>query len=70
MNIKQCLCTIFSFTLMFSDLSYAQSSVNISQELTSLYRAARKVISDNQGHKNKPDIGDKGHSGKDGITKA
>ncbi|WDE06432.1 DUF3365 domain-containing protein [Thalassomonas viridans] len=43
---------------------YAATYVEISEELTTLYRAARKVISDNQGHINNAAIGDKGLSGK------
>ncbi|WDE00093.1 Tll0287-like domain-containing protein [Thalassomonas actiniarum] len=42
---------------------YAATNVEISEELTTLYRAARKVISDNQGHINNAAIGDKGLSG-------
>ena len=52
-----------SFLLILPDLALASSNVQLSSELTTLYRAARKVISDNQAHINKADIGDKGLSG-------
>ncbi|KGJ98456.1 Tll0287-like domain-containing protein [Thalassotalea sp. ND16A] len=42
----------------------AETKEVVSKELTTLFRAARKVISDNQAHINNPDIGDKGLSGK------
>ena len=49
---------------------YAATNVEISKELTTLYRAARKVISDNQGHINNAAIADKGLSGKVVAQKA
>ena len=70
MNTKRCLCALFCLTMIMPELSFAQSQDNISQELTSLYRAARKVISDNQGHINTANIGDKGLSGKVVSSKA
>ncbi len=63
MNINRFLCSLFCIVMVLPDLSYALSQDNVSEELTSLYRAARKVISVNQGHINKEDIGDKGLSG-------
>ncbi len=59
-NINLCLSIAILF---FSDLLYAVDNMQISNELTTLYRAARKVISVNQAHINNPDIGDKGLSG-------
>lgn len=49
-------------SLLFSDVSLAQSKSELSEELTTLYRAARKVISENQAHINDASIGDKGLS--------
>ncbi|AQS36975.1 Protein of unknown function (DUF3365) [Shewanella psychrophila] len=53
------------FLLFFTDVEVAVANSNseISQELTTLYRAARKVISENQQHINDASIGDKGFSG-------
>ena len=63
--LAQCFTLIFcSFLLLLPDLALANSKFQTSSELTTLYRAARKVISQNQAHINKPDIGDKGLSGK------
>ena len=63
MNTKRFAILLFcSIAVLLPELSYAFSKDAISQELTTLYRAARKVISDNQGHINKADIGDKGLS--------
>ena len=59
-----CCCLV-----LLPELAWASSKMQVSSELTTLYRAARKVISDNQGHINKPDIGDKGLSG-DAVIKA
>jgi len=64
MNIQKCLPIIFIIALLLPEISFALSKDDISKELTTLYRAARKVISDNQGHINKVDIGHKGLSGK------
>ena len=57
------LLSIFTciLSLLFTDLALA-SQVQTSQELTTLYRSARKVISVNQGHINDASIGDKGLS--------
>jgi len=63
MKINRCICALFCFFMLIAETSYAQSQDGISEELTSLYRAARKVISVNQGHINNADIGDKGLSG-------
>ena len=49
--------------LLFTEFTLASPNVQTSSELTTLYRSARKVISDNQAHINKSDIGDKGLSG-------
>ena len=70
MNINRCLCTLFCLVMIMPDLSYANTQDNISEELTSLYRAARKVISVNQGHINNTNIGDKGLSGESVTAKA
>ena len=57
-------CSILCLTFIIPSSSFAQSQDGISQELTTLYRAARKVISVNQGHINNAEIGNKGLSGK------
>jgi hypothetical protein len=54
---------VLATSLLIPDIVLAQSQATESQELTILYRAARKVISDNQGHINNAEIGDKGLSG-------
>jgi hypothetical protein len=48
--------------ILFVTTSYAEPKEQLAEELTTLYRAARKVISDNQGHINNAEIGDKGLS--------
>lgn len=53
--------------LLLSDFSIAQSQAEISNELNTLFRAARKVISVNQAHINDGSIGDKGLSS-DAVT--
>lgn len=63
MNTKRCICILCCLVMLIPEVSFAKSQDEISQELTTLYRAARKVISDNQAHINKTDIGDKGLSG-------
>ena len=63
MNTKRCLCILCCIVTLIPEISFAKSQDETSQELTTLYRAARKVISDNQAHINKPEIGDKGLSG-------
>lgn len=46
--------------LLFLPLQlHAEDNVALSQEVTTLYRSARAVISANQDHINNPDIGDK-----------
>ena len=70
MNLNRFLCSLLGIFMMVPTLSYALSEDNISEELTSLYRAARKVVSVNQGHINKIDIGDKGLSGEVVVAKA
>jgi len=71
MNYKRFLSTaIATFLLILPEISLAQSKDEISKELTTLYRAARKVISDNQGHINNADVGDKGLSGESVSAKA
>lgn len=52
-------CSLF---IIFSDLAIAKSNTEISTELTSIFRAARKVISVNQAHINDASVGDKGLS--------
>lgn len=47
-------------------VAVANSDPEVSQELTTLYRASRKVISVNQKHINDASIGDKGLSGEAG----
>ena len=64
MNTKRCLSILCCIVILMPDISYAKSQDETSQDLTTLYRAARKVISDNQAHINKVDIADKGLSGK------
>ena len=63
MNTKLYICILCCLVMLMPEVSFAKSQDEISQELTTLYRAARKVISDNQAHINKTDIGDKGLSG-------
>ncbi|EPJ55862.1 MAG: hypothetical protein OFPI_02420 [Osedax symbiont Rs2] len=70
MNVNRFICSLFCIVMIMPDLSYALSQDTVSEELTSLYRAARKVISVNQGHINKVDIGDKGLSGEAVTAKA
>ncbi|MCJ8273951.1 MAG: DUF3365 domain-containing protein [Psychrosphaera sp.] len=48
--------------LILSDVAMAQSHSDIANELTTIFRAARKVVSVNQGHINDASIGDKGLS--------
>jgi hypothetical protein len=46
--------------LLFAPLQvHAQDSISLSQEITTLYRSARAVISGNQAQINNPEIGDK-----------
>jgi len=62
---KRYLGAFFCATMLFfSDLASAQSQAEISHELTTLYRAARKVISVNQKHINDASIADKALSSK------
>lgn len=71
MNTKRFLSFVLILTfLVIPDIAIAKSQDTISQELTTLYRAARKVISDNQGHINKAELGDKGLSGEVVSAKA
>ena len=62
LNIRTLICTSLLMFFITAPV-YAATNVEISEELTTLYRAARKVISDNQGHINDANIGDKGLSG-------
>ncbi|SFD62913.1 Tll0287-like domain-containing protein [Pseudoalteromonas denitrificans] len=63
MNIKNIMSFLLCITLfVLPELTLATEKDGISQELTTLFRAARKVISVNQGHINKVDLGDKGLS--------
>jgi hypothetical protein len=63
MKNKPCL-SLFFYIILFTPMpSIAHIQEGVSSELTTLYRAARKVISDNQGQINRADIGDKGLSG-------
>jgi len=70
-----------SVTLWFATLSLLASSLMAgpvaaasndayAEELTTLFRSARGVISKNQAHINNPDIGDKGLSGEVVVEKA
>jgi hypothetical protein len=66
---SQCL-SLFICLLMSVPLqSVAESFDEISNDLTLIYRSARKVISDNQQHINNPELGDKGLSGEVVATK-
>lgn len=58
-NLPIVICLLL---LCISDFAAAQSKVQVSQELTNLFMAARKVISDNQAHINDAEVGDKGLS--------
>ncbi|QFU22124.1 DUF3365 domain-containing protein [Shewanella eurypsychrophilus] len=58
------LVCVFLFVFADIQLALANSNTEVSQELTTLYRAARKVISVNQQHINDASIGDKQLSGK------
>lgn len=64
MNCKTYLWVLCCGAMIMPTSSFAYSNESISQELTTLYRAARKVISDNQSHINNAELGDKGLSGK------
>ncbi|MGF1741381.1 DUF3365 domain-containing protein [Vibrio profundum] len=55
-------CILLLFTTDIT-VAVANSDPEVSQELTTLYRASRKVISVNQKHINDASIGDKGLSG-------
>ena len=70
MNLNRFLCSLLGIFMMVPTLSYALSVDNISEELTSFSRAARNVVSVNQGHINQIDIGDKGLSGEVVVAKA
>jgi len=56
--------------LITPEIPLANEKDEISQDLTTLFRSARKVISVNQGHINKSDIGDKGLSAQSVSDKA
>ena len=63
------LSTICIFSVFFADLALSASNFETSSELTTLYRAARKVISDNQALINTADVADKGLSGEAVVQK-
>ncbi len=53
-NISRCVCTVIFSSLIMSllltsNISFANEQADSSNELTTLYRSARKVISKNQG---------------------
>ena len=56
------ICSLSLLLLIVCDISFAADNVTVSNELTNLFRAARKVVSVNQAHINNQDIGDKGLS--------
>jgi hypothetical protein len=58
-----------SLLVLVADFSQAKSNTEISTELTTIFRAARKVISVNQAHINDPATGDKGLSADTVIKK-
>ena len=61
--LKAKIISILSLLLLIvCDISFAADNVTVSNELTNLFRAARKVVSVNQAHINTQDIGDKGLS--------
>lgn len=65
------LCIIFcSAALVVPEMVLAETQTVVSNELTTLYRAARKVISQNQAHINNAELADKGLSGEVVSTKA
>lgn len=64
MNVKHTTYLILILFIFFHPKQVmAESNQVLSQELATLFRAARKVISDNQTHINNPDIANKGLSG-------
>jgi Protein of unknown function (DUF3365) len=74
MNRLSCLCgltlTICLLTIPETALSAVDSELEISSELTTLFRSARAVISKNQKHINDASVGDKGLTGEAVLEKA
>jgi hypothetical protein len=63
-------CFVCILLVLHPAIAFAKSNTDLSNELTTLYRAARKVISDNQAHINNASLGDKGLSGEAVFNKA
>ncbi|MDR7121315.1 DUF3365 domain-containing protein [Rheinheimera soli] len=62
-------CALIALPLCFCGSVWAADLAKISDELTTLYMAARQVVSDNQAHINNPDLGNKGLSADAVVSK-